>query len=98
MPASMLSAATWKSGTVTYPGPAENFVGGHAVLFCGYDDATKRLTFMNSWGEGWATGLRLLAVRVRHHVAGERLLDGPHRRRVATAVPFAQHPHSTLAG
>jgi C1A family cysteine protease len=56
MPASILSAATRKSGIVTYPGPTEKFVGGHAVLFCGFDDATKRLTFVNSWGEGWGDG------------------------------------------
>ena len=53
MPASTTSVATRKSGVVTYPGPRERFIGGHAVLFCGYNDATERLTFMNSWGEGW---------------------------------------------
>ena len=28
----------------------ENEVGGHAVCLCGYNDATERFTFVNSWG------------------------------------------------
>jgi C1A family cysteine protease len=31
----------------------EQCLGGHAVLVCGYDDATETFLVMNSWGTGW---------------------------------------------
>jgi hypothetical protein len=30
--------------------------GGHGILLVGYDDATSRFTFLNSWGVGWGRG------------------------------------------
>jgi C1A family cysteine protease len=53
VPASMMEEETEKTGVVRYPMPAEEFVGGHAVLFVGYDDTKKLITFQNSWGTGW---------------------------------------------
>jgi len=53
VPASIDDAKTVRTGIVKYPGPSESFVGGHAVLFVGYDDNTKLLTFQNSWGTYW---------------------------------------------
>lgn len=31
----------------------EQLLGGHALLCVGYDDATQRFRFVNSWGGGW---------------------------------------------
>jgi len=42
-----------KTGVVIYPEPGESFVGGHAVLFVGYDDARGVVKFANSWSTGW---------------------------------------------
>jgi C1A family cysteine protease len=53
VPASIDDPKTAKTGVVKYPGPSENFVGGHAILFVGYDDKTQLLTFQNSWGVNW---------------------------------------------
>jgi C1A family cysteine protease len=53
VPESIDSEVTQKTGIVAYPNPSEGFVGGHAVLFVGYDDATKLLKFENSWGTSW---------------------------------------------
>jgi C1A family cysteine protease len=53
VPESMMGAETETTGVVKFPAPAEEFVGGHAVLFVGYDDSKKLLTFKNSWGTGW---------------------------------------------
>lgn len=53
VPESIDGDKTRNSGLVTYPGAKENFVGGHAVLFVGYDDKKKLLTFQNSWGVSW---------------------------------------------
>ncbi len=41
------------TGIVPYPTGHEGFIGGHAVMACGYSDKTKMLLFQNSWGEGW---------------------------------------------
>lgn len=56
VPASMMSDQTAKTGMVQMPQPEEEFVGGHAILFVGYDDSTRLLTFENSWGTGWGAG------------------------------------------
>ena len=53
VPESIDSEATRTTGIVAYPLPSEGYVGGHAVLFVGYDDATKLLKFENSWGKSW---------------------------------------------
>lgn len=39
-------------GNIPYPGN-EYMEGGHAILLVGYDDATQRFKFRNSWGEEW---------------------------------------------
>ena len=43
-----------KDGLMPMPKPREKCLGGHAVLAVGYDDATQRVTVMNSWGDQWA--------------------------------------------
>lgn len=40
-------------GIMPMPGPNEGVLGGHAVVACGYDNATRRFTIRNSWGKGW---------------------------------------------
>lgn len=35
------------------PLPSGRMVGGHAILFVGYDDEKRLLKFKNSWGEAW---------------------------------------------
>lgn len=39
------------TGILNMPAPTEKSLGGHAVLCCGYDDATKRFLVRNSWGQ-----------------------------------------------
>lgn len=42
-----------QSGVVPMPDVTnENCLGGHCILMTGYDDATERFTFQNSWGKG----------------------------------------------
>lgn len=53
VPSSIDGYETERTGIVAYPSATEKFVGGHAVLFVGYDDRTRRLTFQNSWGANW---------------------------------------------
>lgn len=40
-------------GAIPMPQRGEQLLGGHAILFVGYDNATQRFTFRNSWGDGW---------------------------------------------
>jgi C1A family cysteine protease len=42
-----------KSGHAPMPAPAEQEIGGHAVLAVGYDDANQWFLIRNSWGTGW---------------------------------------------
>ena len=35
------------------PSRTDKFLGGHAVLVCGYDGATQRWLVRNSWGTSW---------------------------------------------
>lgn len=42
-------------GNIPMPGYREVMVGGHAMLLVGYDDATTRFKFLNSWGQDWGT-------------------------------------------
>jgi hypothetical protein len=37
----------------TIPLPSGNIIGGHAVLFVGYDDTRRVFKFKNSWGKRW---------------------------------------------
>jgi C1A family cysteine protease len=53
VPSSMMGDYTDRTGVVKYPGKTEDFIGGHAVLFVGYNDTKKLLMFKNSWGKGW---------------------------------------------
>ena len=48
------SAQVAKDGLMPLPKPKEKCLGGHAVLAVGYDDATQRVTVMNSWSDKWA--------------------------------------------
>ena len=47
------SAEVARTGQLQMPTPAEDVVGGHAVLAVGYDDASQRFLVRNSWGTGW---------------------------------------------
>ncbi len=47
------SPAVAQSGVLPMPGPAENTIGGHAVLAVGYDDSKSAFIIRNSWGSGW---------------------------------------------
>jgi C1A family cysteine protease len=40
-------------GVVPMPGPDEPLLGGHAIVAVGFDDATQRFKFRNSWGESY---------------------------------------------
>jgi C1A family cysteine protease len=50
--------AVSSSGDIPYPPPSDGAVGGHAVLFVGYDDDRQILRLQNSWGTGWGRGGR----------------------------------------
>lgn len=41
------------TGIVSMPSPADQVVGGHAVVLVGYNDAVDRFRVRNSWGTGW---------------------------------------------
>lgn len=45
------SAAAAATGVV--PDPSGSSIGGHEVLLVGYDDASQRFKFRNSWGSSW---------------------------------------------
>lgn len=53
VPESISSRDTCNTGVVTYPEKNERVIGGHAVLFVGYDDEHGLLKFENSWGLAW---------------------------------------------
>lgn len=44
------------SGMMPYPAATEPLLGGHAVLFFGYDDDRQAFRVRNSWGAGWCLG------------------------------------------
>ena len=46
------------TGEVPMPGPGEALLGGHAVVCCGYDDATQKWLVRNSWGASWGGPLQ----------------------------------------
>jgi C1A family cysteine protease len=52
-PESIDSEQTVKTGIIEYPKKEEGFVGGHAVLFVGYDDTKRLVCFENSWSPAW---------------------------------------------
>lgn len=45
-----------QTGVLDMPQPLEQFVGGHAVVACGYDRSQDRFLVRNSWGAGWGMG------------------------------------------
>lgn len=50
---SAMTDAVAKTGDIPLPSTSDTQEGGHAVLAVGYDDATQRLRFRNSWGVAW---------------------------------------------
>lgn len=42
-----------RTGNIPMPTANSEFLGGHAVVVIGYNDATQRFKFRNSWGTGW---------------------------------------------
>jgi hypothetical protein len=53
---SMMGLKVAKTGVVPLPSDKESPFGGHAVVLVGYDDATNRVKFVNSWGTEWGDG------------------------------------------
>lgn len=41
------------NGKIPMPAKNEYVLGGHALTFVGYDDATQEFKFVNSWGREW---------------------------------------------
>ena len=50
---SFLSDKTAQTGDIPDPGFFKTVRGGHCICVVGFDDTTKRLTFVNSWGAEW---------------------------------------------
>ena len=42
-----------QSGVMPMPTTEDKLLGGHAVVFCGYDDAKSAYLVRNSWGREW---------------------------------------------
>lgn len=42
-----------RTGIVPMPSSADQVVGGHAVVICGWDDSTRLFLVRNSWGTDW---------------------------------------------
>jgi len=51
--ASFESASVAKSGICPMPKHGEQVLGGHAVVLCGYNEATQMFLVRNSWGDQW---------------------------------------------
>jgi hypothetical protein len=49
----MMSAEASKTGIIPLPAATATVIGGHAIVIVGYDDATQRVKFVNSWGTNW---------------------------------------------
>lgn len=52
-PENMMGDEAARTGVIKYPSLKEKLVGGHAVLFVGYDRDKQLICFQNSWGTGW---------------------------------------------
>ena len=48
-----MSINSKKTGKIGMPSNNDKFIGGHAVIICGYDDNTSELILRNSWGTYW---------------------------------------------
>jgi hypothetical protein len=42
-----------KTGIIGLPSKTDKYLGGHAVVICGYDDYQERFIVRNSWGKHW---------------------------------------------
>lgn len=42
-----------RTGIVPMPKPNEQFLGGHCIVLCGYNDETSTFIVRNSWGTQW---------------------------------------------
>ena len=42
-----------KSGIISLPTDNDTYIGGHAVVICGYNDYEKKFILRNSWGNYW---------------------------------------------
>lgn len=52
VPQNAMSEECLRTGVIRFPGK-ETILGGHAVMFVGFDDVRAHLTFHNSWGTEW---------------------------------------------
>jgi hypothetical protein len=48
-----MSFTATKTGMITKPSKSDTFIGGHAVVICGYDDFKQLFILRNSWGDYW---------------------------------------------
>lgn len=55
VPENAMSDKAAKTGVIRFPSKSEPNVGGHAVLFVGYDDKKRLITFQNSWSVNWGS-------------------------------------------
>lgn len=42
-----------RTGIINIPSLGDEFLGGHAIIICGYDDKNKKFIMRNSWGSYW---------------------------------------------
>ena len=42
-----------ETGKASMPKPKDKYLGGHAILVCGYNNTTRQWIVRNSWGESW---------------------------------------------
>lgn len=50
---SLMSSETARTGIIPFPKASEKTIGGHDIVFCGYDDAKGMFKLRNSWGPKW---------------------------------------------
>lgn len=50
---SLMSQRVADTGEIPMPAKDEKVLGGHAVTAVAYDDGTRRVRLLNSWGESW---------------------------------------------
>lgn len=50
------SEEVYQTGVLPMPGAGAQPIGGHAVIICGYDDATRTFLVRNSWGTKFGQG------------------------------------------
>ena len=52
-PDNFMSQECANTGIIKMPAPDEGFDGGHCMIFAGWNDTTKMLDGVNSWGNSW---------------------------------------------